>query len=249
MAVTKYPPHTAFQLAARPGLRRLGSARTVIVLAISLCYYHTSIYLTNMYYAGDRRTYNTLYSILSISDFSEILDLQKQITGSGEFLYGVTIWTASRYLPNDIFLSIVNAIMCAMIVVLLMRHRAPWWLIALIMTNFYLIVLITSAERLKFSIFMLLAAALVRRRASKIFFLAVAPLFHVQTLIFYLSVLAGTLFEKTDFQRIAKRINKPIFIGASTAGLGAIFLWKKDYIMMKVAGYSDSQGDIMQIAM
>jgi len=248
MIAVKFSILSSMKTAHRPRIRRLGVGGGIFVLTISICYYFISLFLLDKFVRGDRISYNLLYAQLSISDFSEIGELQRIITGSGELLYGITIWIASRWLPNDVFLSIVNATMCAMLVVLLAKHRAPLWLIVLILANFYLIVLITSAERLKFSVFMLLAATMMRARAAKLVFLGAAPLFHMQTLIYYLALLVGAFFEGKDLRNVAGRFNKPLFIGCSILCLGLLFLWKRDYILMKFSGYSDYQGELLQIA-
>lgn len=122
---------------------------------------------------------------------SEAFFSQPFFVGSAEPIYALTVWTgASLNIDKDIYFSVFNVILLCLITLNCLKYRISTLVIFLLLTNFYVIVLLTAAERLKLSFILILLAVYFEGRVRKSL-LFVAPAAHFQTLILY----AGVIFS------------------------------------------------------
>lgn len=164
----------------------------VTSMAIFFLAFVISMVLLDHYQYGDQLWYHNFYDSLADSSPTDIPRLQLIHTGSAEPVYGMIMWIGSYFsFPKNEYISFFNSILAVTLFVWLREHRAAPLVILLVFTNFYFIVLLTGAERLKFS-FIFLLLALSFSGMMRWAFLALAPLAHFQTLIIYSSI----AFEK-----------------------------------------------------
>lgn len=121
-----------------------------LVAVIFAASYIFSQWVFQYYTGGDQAHYTALYESLRWSQISQISDLQYQYTGSTEPLYGVIMWFFASFAEKIEVISIVNAIFISATFIVLRKNKAGILFTFLIFTNFYILVLLTSAERLKF---------------------------------------------------------------------------------------------------
>lgn len=162
---------------------------------LSLVTYFVSSELLHLYTEGDQAHYRTFYEALAGVQLADIAPMQLLSTGSAEPLYGYLMWLgANAGLEKTAYVSFFNIVLIVLLVRFLRVHQAPLFVVLLFLANFYLLVLMTSAERLKFSVLLLLAFAVMSGRLRYLF-AAAAPLAHFQTAIFYAAMLAGKFYE------------------------------------------------------
>tara|TARA_Y200000002_G_C22584087_1_gene622163 strand:+ start:261 stop:1130 length:870 start_codon:yes stop_codon:yes gene_type:complete len=157
---------------------------------------------------GDQEKYRAFYLSLVGVELSEIPILQFRFTGSWEPLYGLIMWSGSNVgVDKDVYISFFNCILYIALFVFLSKHRASPLFIVLMFLNFYFIVLLTGAERLKFAYLALLFVALVKLDRSKAVLLTSSILSHFSALLIWLGLLARRL----AYVRILRRVNRKVF--------------------------------------
>lgn len=161
---------------------------TVLLLPV---FATVSFYLISNYVYGDQVHYRALYSALSHAPFSEAMSVTKRLVAGGEPVTAWLLWLgASLGIDKDIYITIFNVFLLFVLTWFLKRENVGWFVVFLILTNFYLIVLMTGAERLKFGyLFVLLAA--ISRDHLRWFFLLLAPFAHLQMLMFLFGFAIG----------------------------------------------------------
>lgn len=150
--------------------------------------YLFSMYLIQPYIDGDQKHYRAFYSTIANVDIATAYRYQIAMLGSGEPLYTAVMWIGAQLSINkDTYISFMNVLLVAAMVTSLRRWRVPWLIVGLCLFNYYLLVLMTGAERLKFSYILLFIGLSVASRWRYLFLWA-APFAHFQTLMNLVSV-------------------------------------------------------------
>ena len=117
-----------------------------------LAIYFLSHYLLSYYIYGDQRHYTDLYYAVRGASITEVPALQFTNTGSAEPFYGYMIWLASNAgIEKTPLMAGFNGIFAVLVAATVRKLGGSIALAMVIFTNYYFIVLITAAERLKFS--------------------------------------------------------------------------------------------------
>ena len=145
--------------------------------------YLFSIHYSNLYTGGDQQHYGGLYNALTHSPLTSIPALQFSYTGSAEPLYGLLAWLGSHIMPKEYWFSIFNAMLFIAVFSALEKRNASRFLYPLVFTNYYLFVLAFSAERLKFTVLLILLSYVSQGR-RKYAFAGISALFHFQAILF-----------------------------------------------------------------
>lgn len=193
-------------------------------------------FLVDAYTLGDQVSYRFLYDLLGIAAASRVLAVQIMAVSGAEPLYGYLMWVGAQLgIDKDIWVTGFNTLFVLLIVLFLRRHKAAWPVYPLILTNYYFFVLLTSAERLKFSFIVLLMAALATgwKRAILLFG---APLFHFQTLIFYAAILSGRLKSIRFSRHVKPQTMIALVLGLTISGV--VLPLVIGNILEKVIGYA-----------
>lgn len=107
-----------------------------------------SVFLLNFYTAGDQAHYHKFYEALKTARLSEIMTLGLLYIDSAEPLSTVVFWLGAKLgFDKNVFISALNVVLVVGLFLLARKHNASKLTIALLLTNFYLIVLMTGAER------------------------------------------------------------------------------------------------------
>lgn len=188
------------------------------------------------YYYGDPAYYQKFYDSLVGRDVIWALLSQRDYLGSSELIYPVVAWMGSNaFIERHVLMAAIDGAMYAVLFNVLRSYRCHPIFIALCLTNFYVIVLATSAERLKFA-YICLFLALMTAGRIKLLWMALAPLAHFQSLITHGSILIWHFFAHLSAK--AK-----VAIGA-TAVVGAMVLLYFFYgaLLDKFAAYQGRGG-------
>ncbi|MGL5759486.1 hypothetical protein [Plesiomonas sp.] len=136
-----------------------------------------------MYYAGDQIAYSNFYNNASSFSFSDAVVFYKNSLDSQEPLYFLLVYTLSDFFSKNILFSIINAVFVSSVYFLLRRMEVSKLIVGLFGFNFYLYVLMFSAERLKLSFLFLVVALIVRNKSFSKLLIFLSVFTHVQTLI------------------------------------------------------------------
>lgn len=247
-------PYTRVMIQPQSRMRPATYLLAGLVLCVS---YFISSYLIDLYTGGDRLHYRRFFELSSNVDLNlnalyikQVFDLQRTNTGSGEPLYGVLVWISSHFITNEIFVNTTNALLSYLLFIYMYRYKVSFITYAMVFTNFYFIVLLTGAERLKFSTIIVLIGLVSSRKIIKVISLSLAPLFHVQTLILYSPVFITDILlgGNRSFWAVGKFFSRRNVIIISSFCFFAIIFFLRDYIIKKAYGYStNSQSDLFNI--
>jgi len=170
----------------RAGFR---SADLITGALLCLVIFVISLSLLGAYTGGDQLNYRAFYDEVRGVRADAVPIVQAMTTGSAEPLYGYLMWlTSSAGFDKDVVVSLMNSVLALVLHLFLRRHRAGVLPSLLIFTNFYLITLFTSLERLKLAyIFLTLAMLVTGWKRAVILFISMTA--HFQS---FLMIAAGT---------------------------------------------------------
>lgn len=175
---------------------------------IALFGFFISLNLLQNYTHGDQIFYHIFYEKIAGLSYWDVGLVAKNEIDSSEPLTWLVLWTGSNLgIDKNAWISLLNVVLTTGLFALLMRHKAPWYVVLLIFTNFYFLVLITSAERLKIS-YIMLTYAFLMGSSKRYLFLFFAPFSHLQSVIFLAGLVLSSLHEQIRHLIQRFKINK-----------------------------------------
>lgn len=188
------------------------------------------------YYYGDPAHYQKYYESLIGRDVIWALRSQRDYLGSSELIYPIVAWVGSNaFIERYVFMAVIDGAMYAFLFNVLRVNQCHPIFIALCLTNFYVVVLATSAERLKFA-YIFLFLALMTAGRIKLLWMALAPLAHFQSLITH-----GSIFVWHFFAHLSARVKVAIGVSA-TIGAMALLYFFYGALLDKFAAYQGRGG-------
>ena len=198
-----------------------------------------SLYVAPYYILGDQQHYRGLYK----NCFFDSMSLEAQMycysqsIGSSEPVYFFLLKIVQPFFDKDLFVSIANALMMYLIARITFREYAVVWhrnlFMFFILSNYYIIVLMLAAERLKFAFIFLLLAAFCSKRIFKAVFIMLSLLCHTQMMI----LISSFLMKNVLYIKMAlyKKIGLLVIGGF---GMVAALFVLKDHIIGKYESIS-----------
>lgn len=171
--------------------------KRTIILSILLApiAFFSSYYLLSLYVEGDQRHYHELYDALYGASVYDILNISFHYVSGAEPISAFILWLGSNLgIEKNIYISILNVILILGILFLTRKYRVKWPMLLLFLTNFYIIVLMTSAERLKIAFILIIFSAIFSGRL-RLILAGLSPFAHLQSIIL-LSMLILGHFER-----------------------------------------------------
>lgn len=161
----------------------IGTTTKIIAIVLTPFAFFFSYYLLSYYTGGDQIYYKEFYDALYGARIEEIMFLAFSHVGSAEPLSAFILWLGSNLgFDKNVFISLLNVILIVSLFLLARHHRVRMLMISLLLTNFYVVVLMTGAERLKIAyIFLILSALFVGK--MRLLFLSLSPFAHLQSII------------------------------------------------------------------
>ena len=151
--------------------------------------------LISPYTEGDQYYYRLFYSELAETSAIDVIPLAIKKVASVEPISLYILWGGSNLgINKDIFISLLNVIMLLGLFLLCRKYDIGPIPLFLLLTNFYIIVLMTGAERLKIAYIIAIWAALSSGNKSRILFGA-SGLAHLQNVIMLPSLLLARYAE------------------------------------------------------
>lgn len=169
------------------------SWRLLLLLVVIFSFvvtYIFSMYMLNIYVLGDQYNYTKFWHDAATTELFNLPSIQLFDIGGVEPVFGILIWTASRLFDRDMFISTVNGIFICTFVLNLRRFKTPYHIIFLLMMNYYMLVLLIPAERVKFAITIFMIGMLLTGWKRAVLLIA-SPLCHFQMLISYFQIISA----------------------------------------------------------
>lgn len=188
---------------------------------------------------GDAESYKALYDALSTASFDEIRELGVFFVSSNE-LTPYIIWIGAKLgIAKNIYMTFFNVILLCGLLFFVIDRKISVSIIffaTLMVTNFYVVVLLTSAERLKFAYVLLILAALSKDRMKIVLFLSSIAM-HFQSVLLVSGQLvylySGKLKEISLGKSLGGNKNN-IFKILTFVALGTVsYIYFKDAILIK----------------
>lgn len=209
--------------------------------------FFTSTAVLSRYTAGDQVHYRSFYAELYGVAINDISELQMQITGSSEPAFGILMWFgASLKIEKLYYISAFNVLLAVLVAKRIMAGRSgisPLIFTVLTIGNFYFVVLMTSAERLKFAYIAALFAALSASRIKSVSWLLISVTFHFQFLIVILALAFGKLATITPSRFVPRSHFFCVALGVVISlGVLIIVTTHCEAIVHKMNSYSAREG-------
>lgn len=148
-----------------------------------LLFFSGSLLLLNYYTEGDQIYYHKYYNAVKDVNFFGVPFVAHATISSGEPISQYVLWLGAKLgVSKNIWVSFLNVILLFGIWCFLKKYNARRYLFLFIFTNFYLLVLLTGAERLKIA-YIFLVYAFVFSGKVRFIILSLMPMAHFQTLV------------------------------------------------------------------
>lgn len=218
--------------------------RFFVLPAIFCIVYVFSIYLLPYYVGGDQAWYRSFYFELKGAPFNDVLELQRLIVGGSEPIYGFLMWLGAYFgFDKDYYVGFFNSVFAMLLFALLRRYKVNYVVVCLCFLNFYFLVLLTSAERLKFG-YILLFLSFFFAGYSRYILATFSILAHFQMIINILSLMS---FKASLLRWKGKVSLKGMFVFSLAVSLGLVFLFFLfsrfgDALSTKLGAYTEFGG-------
>ena len=194
---------------------------------------------------GDQRYYREVYSTCFFDSSS--FDAQWQCyfdnTGSKEPVYFYIVKFAQGFLSKDIFIVIANSILSLIMICLVFRYYENCWhrhlFIILLLSNYYVVVLFFSAERLKFGFIFLLLGLLAQAQLRRTSLVLLSMITHTQ-----MSMMIAPYFFSRAFGMQGGFFKKTAAITLPILLFGVMYYFLSDHIESKLAALNNFDVDV-----
>lgn len=224
--------------------------RRISVLFFLSLYFLWSLKLLEFYINSDQVHYISYYEASKDASFVEIPVLGYAYLGSIEPISLFLLWLGAKLgIAKNVYISILNVILAFGVIEVLRKYKVPWHTYIFVFSNYYFLVLMTGAERLKISYILLVYSVLIRNRISNLLLL-LTPLAHFQSFILFLSLFlekySRYIFRIIVKLRCTKRLIQSVIL-TLTAVLLCSSLVSLDPLGLKVLNYTKEADGLSEI--
>lgn len=219
------------------------SRRAVTLFCVSLGIFLFSLFFAPFYYSGDQIAYTDAYNSVFDKDLVGGLLVYARSSGSTELIHYLIVWMASNLgLEKNFVMAIANSILAYLIMRVFLQWRVSVYVaLAVIFTNFYVLTLYFSAERLKFGfIFLMLSLHYSKQRKLSLAFAITAVLAHSQQILIYASTLFSSVMTSisSSLRTGTFHLKKILLLIAIILVALAVFYFMDEHISGKFVYYN-----------
>ena len=202
-----------------------------------------SLFLAPYYFASDQIQYIGAYNAVYGHNFIDGFLAYRGYLSTEEPIHYTIVWIFSNLgFTKNVVMATANSVLAYLLMRTLVEWRVSIYVaLALVLTNFYVLVLYFAAERLKFGfIFLLLAVLFTKRKGSSIFLAIVAIMAHIQLIILYTAQLFSASMQSfMTGIKISKSFYKDAFLYLFVALL-VVAAWTVlgDHLIYKLGAYT-----------
>lgn len=211
-------------------------------LLVFIIVFLISYLLLGLYEYGDQVHYRKFYNDIKGYNFLEAYVMGYFYLTSFEPISIFILWSGSNMgIEKDIFISLLNSILAISVLRLCIIYEVKWYIIILLLSNYYLFVLYTGAERLKISFIVIVFSLIVsNRKVSNLIYLS--PLAHLQSMVLIVPKFLSD-FQKSNLKRISSLFRNIFLFGI----FASIIFFLKDGLIEKFSEYYSSSWNFLEI--
>ena len=218
----------------------------IILIPVFFTYAYLLIY---PYVEGDQYYYRLFYSALADAKFNEVMPIALEKVASVEPLSIYMLWIGAKTgLDKDIYISLLNVILLLGLFLFCRKNNVGPIPLFLLLTNYYIIVLMTGAERLKIAYIILFLATLYSTNKGRAL-TGISGFAHLQNFLMFPSLLLANY--STAIRRIFKagKFKIELFLVSVIMTVFAVFLFSifNDAIIKKVFASIENSDSSIQI--
>lgn len=179
-----------------------------LALAVGLLVFLLTYWLAPYYFGGDQIGYRAAYSIGAGTGLRDARELYELRVSGSDYFHFFLVWIASNLeVSKNVLMSVANGFLAAYTWKLFCEWGADGRIAAaIVLTNFYMLVMYFAAERLKFGmLFLMLSLISIRSYRQSTIFAVLAAISHVTPLgvgiSFWIKDMALGLRTKWDFRQ------------------------------------------------
>lgn len=211
-------------------------------LLVFIIVFLISYLLLGLYEYGDQVHYRKFYNDIKGYNFLEAYVMGYFYLTSFEPISIFILWSGSNLgIEKDIYISLLNSILAISVLRLCIIYEVKWYIIILLLSNYYLFVLYTGAERLKISFIIIVFSLIVsNRKVSNLIYLS--PLAHLQSMVLIVPKFLSD-FQKSNLKRISSLFRNIFLFGI----FASIIFFLKDGLIEKFSEYYSSSWNFLEI--
>lgn len=224
-------------------------SRIIASILIGSVYAIASVILAPYYYAGDQLQYNLFYESAVSMDLYDSYDYYQSILGTKEPIYFLLVKMASPIVDKVYFVAFLNGILTGLISYFFFAFNVSLIFRLVFSVNFYLLVLMFAAERLKVG-FIFAAAAFLYSERIKLILLGLAILAHTQIALLVIGFyLVNAVRDVTRLSGGSLLRKLPFYIAVFVVFL-VIIKYQSGHIDAKVQAYLGHGGalDVLKVS-
>jgi hypothetical protein len=212
-----------------------------LAIISSSFFFLVSLLVFPFFQGGDQLAYRGFYQEVSGLNLFDAFDFYRGQLGTVEPFYFLFVYVLSPVFEKDMLLSLANFSLVYFVNLWLIRNKVNFFVYLLLVPNFYLVVLLFSAERLKFALLFFLMGLACRGYFRGLLF-GFSVFAHIQVLMLVLVSRAKTAVMVID-GLIRGRLSRGFFVLLATLFfLPVVFFVFYDHLTYKLTYYLSAGG-------
>ena len=215
--------------------KKLLISHSVIFAIITFIF---SMIVSPYYTGGDQEYYIYFYEAIKDLGFIEGYLIYYGSLGAQEPFYYLLIFMFSRVVDKFLLMSLINAIMGYFLSYNLIKLKVNKLIIYSLLLNYYFVVLMFSAERLKISLTLLLMVLTTKSIFKSLTLMLFVVLSHIQSILLLFVIKFGLMKKKSRFLFGKNKIRRSIIYIFITGVIVSASYFMKDYVLLKFEVYN-----------
>ena len=220
---------------------KLANTKVILSLVIPISCFVFSLFTFQYYTGGDQLFYREYYQNVNGYAWTEAFQYYRQALGSSEPGYFLITYLLANVIYKDMLMSITNGVLVFLLVRRLMAMKVKLFIITILLLNFYLLVIMFSAERLKLSLLFFLLAYQTPSYVRNAL-LSISVLTHLQVVLLVVVTQIREVFCVLKFLCIEKIIALYVKLFIILALGGLVGYYFQDHIIYKFQVYNSNFG-------
>ena len=228
-------------------LNKRHKVSSIVSLLMLLWLIPVIYYISVIYSGGDQISYHDAYYSMNNGMVQNYLKYNL-LLGSFEFVHFLTISAASQFFEKNIFFTFINFIFLISGIYAVSKNTLrPYWLICILfLSNYYVHVLLFSAERLKLGfLFFFLAMIFHKTTYKKYFFIIMSILTHFSLIGLYAALSTKPTID--SLKRFFRYGRIPLIFFPLTILIILATIYIAEPILIKIIAYKEDYGGLSNV--
>ncbi|MFV0453632.1 MAG: hypothetical protein ACK5NQ_01275 [Pseudomonas sp.] len=206
----------------------------LIILLFSLCVYP-------YFYGGDQLYYREFYEGVSGLSLVDAFAFYRETLGTSEPIYFLVVYFFSSFVSKDVLFSLLNFVLAYLVLFWMLVNRVKILIIFLLVFNFYFVVLLFSAERLKVSLILFLLG-LVCHGSCRFVLFGVSFFAHVQVLMLFIAAESERIVFMIQRLLRGKILFEALYLFLGVCVICSVVFLMRAHVVSKLSYYLELGG-------